>query len=133
MQDNTRLQYDVFGSNGTVYPGHPTSLALLIMMAFDSFPEASMRHPEHQFPMALGNQSIPGAGGNVYHALELLAHGRKHGVEFALEWGDTCWRRCVGPDNFGDRYELGQAQADSIKERFRSIAADWLQKESQTA
>ena len=133
MQDNSFLQYDVFGPEGTVYPGHPTSLALLIMLAFDSFTEAATCHPEHPFPAALGSQTIPGAGGNVYNALEMLAHGRKHGVEMALEWGDACWRRCVGPDNFGDRYEPGQAQADAVKDRFRELAAVWLQKEPQAA
>lgn len=129
MQENSRLQYDIFGPQGTVYPGHPISLALLIMVTFDSFAEAAARHPEHPFPVALGSQAIPGGGGNVYSALKLLEHGRKHGVQAALDWGDECWRSCVGPGNFGDRYEPGQAQADAIKERFRKLAATWLQKE----
>lgn len=133
MQDNPHLNYQVFGPEGAVYPGHPTSLALLIMLAFDSFAEAATPHPKHQFPAAVGSCTIPGAGGNAYNALELLAHGRKHGVEAALNWGDECWRRCVGPDNFGDRYEPGQAQADAIKERFRALAATWLQKEPAAA
>jgi hypothetical protein len=133
VQDNLRLEYEVFGNEGTVYPGHPTSLALLIMMTFDSFVAASTRHPQQPYPAALGSQSIPGAGGNVYSALELLAYARKHGAKAALEWGDACWRRAVGPDNFGDRYEPGQAQADAIKEKFRALATDWLQRELHAA
>lgn len=55
-----------------VYPGHPLTISAFIVHYFSSLEEANEKDKNHNFPKALGSQSIPGAGGCVYQALEML-------------------------------------------------------------
>lgn len=121
-----KLEYTIF-PKGIEYPGHPTAIALVIMEKYASFAEAMHKKEGAQYPNALGDSDIPGAGGNVYSATDLLQVLVKEGPEAALEWGDQAWLRCTGPGtgNIEKSYEPGQQQVDDIKLRFLEKARQW--------
>lgn len=118
------IQYREFGPEGTVYPGHATTIAYLIMKSYASWEDASTRKPNASCPPALSNGAIPGAGGCVYSALDLLKIAFDHGVEAALERGDQVWRG-EADNGYKHKHAPGQAQADSIKDKFRELFATW--------
>lgn len=119
------IQYQVFGREGTVYPGHPVSIAYLVMRSFPDFATAATRTEGRTFPAALGSGSIPGAGSNVYAALDTLSHALKYGIDAGLAYGDDYWSGCASGCNYGERHAPGQQQADSIKAPFRELFATW--------
>lgn len=53
------------------YPGHPTSIALAIVLVYDNFVDA-YRLEENNVPHAVANVDVPGAGGPVSATLRLL-------------------------------------------------------------
>jgi hypothetical protein len=122
---NPRVEY--------VYPGHPIVIALVIMDTYKSLDEAHARKGE--YPSALANGNIPGAGGNVYNALDVLTHiSRGMTVEDAFEWADGLWAGCDDQkhrsgseqERLQSRWRRGQEQADDLKEDFRKKVADWF-------
>lgn len=122
---------EVFGIEGAVYPGHPVSLAYLIMLKYPSLEAASYRPKSkdpsvQKFPRALSDGDIPCAGGNVYGALDTLKRARDTSPEEAFEYGSDWWRRCASGSNYGNRQEAGQVQAEGIKEAFLAKAAEWV-------
>lgn len=54
-----------------IYPGHFALIAYFIVNQYSSFEEANQGTPSG-FPKALAEPSIPGAGGEVYMALNFL-------------------------------------------------------------
>ena len=123
-KSSSDLQYQVFGPAGTVYPGHALTLAYLVMLHYPSYEAAAVRRDDASCPDALSNSEIPGAGGCVYSALDLLKHGFTLGVEEALEFGDRRWEGET-ETAYKDRRQPGQAQADAIKDKFRERFARW--------
>lgn len=118
------IQYQEFGPEGSVYPGHATTIAYLIMKSYASWEDASVRKPGESYPPALTNGAIPGAGGCVYSALGVLKFAFENGIEAALARGDSIWRGET--DNcYKEKHAPGQAQADGIKDKFRELFAAW--------
>ena len=118
-----QLQRDVLGEP-FVYPGHPVTLALLVIHAFPSLDAAEAKGKE--FPAALESGQIPGAGGNVYSALALLRHLRD-GMAWreAVEIADGAWKSC--DDHYGsERWKRGQEQADRLKLGLHDRVGAWL-------
>lgn len=119
-----KLERDLLGSEGYVYPGHAVTIALFIIHAFDSLEAAVAKGRE--FPGALESNAIPGAGGNVHSALTLLRR-LKDGMEWslAIKGADDTWASCDG--QFGtDRWRQGQEQADRLKPALRDRVGAWL-------
>jgi hypothetical protein len=112
-----------------VYPGHPATLALCITEHFSSWDEA-FKATVHGFPEALGRNEIPGAGGNVYAALDMLVMLRS-GSSFseAMAWADNYWARCdANAATRAERWTKGQEQADRFKDRLAAQSAWWTVK-----
>lgn len=116
-----------FFPEGAVYPGHPNALALIIMEKYTSYAAATEKEEGKQYSPALCDDDIPGAGGNVYSALDLLAMMLKVGPEEAFAHGNQMWVRMVGPGtgNIEKAFEPGQAQVDRIADVFLEKARSW--------
>ncbi len=122
-----------------IYPGHPVTIAWAIVNVYDNLDEA-LTQTEHGFPHALGNGSIPGAGGCVYNGLQFLVYLRD-GMpsDEALAMADRMWADCDSqkaggysvhkeghdPEKYKERWRKGQEQADSFKERLVAKLATW--------
>lgn len=108
-----------------VYPGHAVTLALLITHAFPSLEAAAATGK--QFPRALESNNIPGAGGNVYVALDLLRRLRAGEVwEDAMWFADEAWSNCDSQlERNTKRWVEGQAQADRCKLLLAARASWW--------
>jgi hypothetical protein len=122
---------DIFGIEGVIYPGHPVCIAYLIMLNFPSLEAAKYRPPSNdphnqKSPRALVHENIPGGGGNVFGALDVLKRAREASPEVAFEFGAGWWMRHASGTNYPDRREPGQAQADNIKAAFLEKAAEWI-------
>lgn len=122
----------------SVYPGHPITVAYLITQTYPDFDSAFFRGEKDGYEAALADWTIPGAGGNVSAALELL-HYLRHGTfkkaareqkisvwGFACKWADDYWRRCDDQAKADSpRWKEGQDQADGIKPLLKSQQAWW--------
>lgn len=132
---------DLLGESA-VYPGHPVTVALCIIRHFPSLAAATNRGPAdvwgHAPPNALSDSTIPGAGGNVYLALDLIQVLAK-GIDFdtALANADKDWANCDSQakggftgekdkDYYVKRWQEGQAQADRFKVALREEIGRWL-------
>lgn len=114
-----------------VYPGHPLVIAVAIMETYDSLDAANER-TEHadgfSCPEALSDSRIPGAGGCVYSALDLLNHIRigHRDIEGFIEAADELWGDIDGNvRNYPQKYQAGLDNAALHKDRFRELAATW--------
>lgn len=130
----------------SVYPGHPVTIAYLITKLYHNYEEAAKR-TEYGFPVALGDNRIPGAGGNVYTALSLLEYlkngtfckrAEDKGLSIwgtALAWADEQWASCdsqakggyntKNPDYYIKRCQEGQQQADKFKPLLKEQETWW--------
>ena len=138
-----RIDQELFRSLGldstAIYPGHPITIAFCIMKAFPDYASAA-EHPNNEAPAALASSRIPGAGGCVYNALQLL-RSLRDGVSLkaAFEDADATWDRVDNHKDGGGSYAKdeasrerylqtwkdGQAQADLIKPLFSGNEAWW--------
>ena len=131
-----RADFDHLDGETIVYPGHPITLAYLITFEYASLEAATLKGAA--YPLALENSRIPGAGGNVYNAIDLLRRVRQGvPIEDALLWADQAWGYCdaqarggndpddpkFGRDHYIARWKKGQEQADKYKERLRERLA----------
>ncbi len=118
-----RTELELLGEP-SVYPGHPVTIAWVIVNAFPSY-EAAFAKTESGYAAALASGDIPGAGGNVYAALDLLQRFRE-GVPFddAIAYSNRVWQSYTS-DGFRDRREPGQAQADKVTAQLRERASWW--------
>lgn len=109
-----------------VYPGHPVVVALCVVSRFDSY-EKAIEPMSKGTPRALGDLHIPGSGGCVYLALELLKRLRNGSSwEDSIQWADEAWAR-VDDQRSRDkgRWKKGQDQADGLKPRLLKFKAWW--------
>lgn len=109
-----------------VYPGHPVPLAYLIMRAYPDLETALARDGDSPWPAALGNQAIPGGGGEVRAALTLLTAIRDGSSPAeAVAKSSARWRdgRAGGHPRAVDP---GQAQAEHVLARFYALLDSWL-------
>lgn len=112
---------------GAVFPGHPVTLAYIIMQSYASLAEAEAKEEGSNFPNVLSNGDIPGTESHVIAGLNVLKYAKKLGLERAIAFGDDSWRAMAASENLGVLREQGQAQADSIKDSFRAKAVEWLE------
>ncbi|KWT98195.1 MULTISPECIES: hypothetical protein [unclassified Variovorax] len=118
------LERELCGPEGSVYPGHPVTIAVLIMRKYASLAEANELDGTSGFKMALTDSDIPGAGGQVHMALGLLKDVAKLGPEQAFSRGRELWSQSVD-NSYRERERPGQALADKLKPMFLELAATW--------
>lgn len=107
----------------SVYPGHPITVALEIMLAYERdldkafAPSIGKDGTPDGWCDAVGNSVISGAGGNVYLGVDLLRHIKDGDMTLseAIEWGMKTWERQtkIGGDH-RDQFEKGQEQAERM-------------------
>lgn len=122
LADRAAAADKLLSEQGAVYPGHPVTLAYLIMRQYKSLADA--RQTDGQYPSALTNQAIPGGGGSVHAALDLLARAEIVGIEQALAYGDRDWMAFT-ETAYLDRRQTGQDQADVLKPLLLEQYAGW--------
>lgn len=129
--------FQILGEHA-VYPGHPITLALLVVNNFASLDEAKSREGR-TFPAALECSHIPGAGGNVYSALDFLHHLKHLSWDDAVKIADDYWFNCDSQGKGGypmpgrkhdpkywiKRCKEGQAQADRLKKQLQLKVKTW--------
>jgi len=112
-----------------IYPGHPVTLAFLIVKNYETIRKA-FEPTATNFAHALGNSDIPGAGGNVSNALGVLKD-LFLGSSFAdaMAVADDLWGRCDSQKAAGEklrrRWQDGQDQADKIKPLLEACKNWW--------
>jgi hypothetical protein len=107
-----------------VYLGHPLTLALLIINKYKDFASAS--NMGSQFPVALEDCDIPGAGGEVYAALDLL-RSIQNGtpVEKAVDDCMAHWKLYNAGGHL-DRVQPADIQAKVLRPKFMAAIAVWV-------
>lgn len=66
------FERDYLNGEDLVYPGHPVVIAYLIMRRFESYVEATEKNEGAMYNRALSSADIPGGGGEVNMALDIL-------------------------------------------------------------
>jgi hypothetical protein len=149
-------EYEILGREHSVYPGHPVTVAYIITQLYVSFEDATEVQEGHQYSNALGDNDVPGAGGNVSAALSFL-HYLKTGIlswEDAIKYADESWATCDGqkegsswghregwkpciddkpctPEEYYiNRWKKGQKQADRIKPLLKQKITTWLRNQT---
>lgn len=107
----------------SVYPGHPITLALEIMLAYDRDLDKALAPCINQrtgeslgFCDAVGNSEISGAGGNAYTAADLVRRLKdKKPIGETIAWGMKQWENQtkIG-GNHRKEFEAGQEQAERM-------------------
>lgn len=108
----------------TIFPGHPLVIATIIMKHYPNLDEAFAKKEDHSFPNALEDQNIPGAGGNVYSALDALRYVRDGlmGIDKAVEFCNEVWASCDDNQRLHpEKYERGMAEAKEYEMVFRGM------------
>ncbi len=104
-----------------VYPGHPVTVALSIVTAFPSWLHATANNA------ALSSSLVPGAGGNVHLAMDLLLDlGTGGDFNDVFARADAVWAAC--DDIKAQRPEVwaqGQEQADGVKKALLEALSFW--------
>ena len=126
-------EWTLLGGEGLVYPGHPITVAFVITHVYDSYEGAVAPCPSGGGSChAVGNHDVPGAGSNVYLAVDLLKHYFVDGwsIEKCFEWADTAWGHVDGmaetkDPRWAERYMKGLAQAARVKERLAARLREW--------
>lgn len=116
--------FDTLGFH-PAYPGHPCTLALLILRKYPHNESAHVPLPGHSCPAALSDVDIPGAGGAVYKALDLIRHVRKGTLtpDAAIQWGIDGWREDRLGGDHRDRYPEGVAEEAKVVPLLREALA----------
>lgn len=104
-----------------VYPGHPITVALEIMLAYERdldrafAPCIAKDGTNYGWCDAVGNSDISGAGGNVHLGVDLLRRLRDGTIHDAIEWAMKTWERQVkiGGDH-RNKFIEGQEQAERM-------------------
>lgn len=125
----------------SVYPGHPLTVAYLIIHLYPSLACATRKSDRSDYMHALSNGAVPGAGGNVYSALRFLqavVRGEQS-MQAAIDSANSNWEHCDGQadggrgyakseadrERFIKRWRHGQAQADRILPRLTEKLLFW--------
>lgn len=107
-----------------IFPGHPLVIATIIMKCYPSLDEAFIKKEGHDYPNALEDQNIPGAGGNVWFALDAIRYVREGlmSIDRAVEWCNEKWDQV--DDNAvrkPERYFKGIEEAREYEAVFRGM------------
>lgn len=122
---NEMVEYVLGPKAQLVYPGHPLVIAVFIMKAFPDLQTAL------EDGKALRSQLVPGAGGNVHEAIDLLKSmdcslRTREGVIAAAR---DYWAQSDDMQNRDPERRLaGQAQAEQIEPEFLQLALTWIGK-----
>jgi len=109
---------------GTVYPGHPLTIASFILRKYEGQLDVAFETSSHGWPNALSDGDIPGAGDAVYSALQLLKEVRE-GVftpDEAVEVAIARWTKERETCGYRDRLEPGNEEARSLAPDFVDLA-----------
>ena len=118
-----RYDLELLGES-IVYPGHPLVIAFLIVSRYPNLESALKKGKESS--SALENSYIPGAGGNVYIALDFLRQCFQIGFPRAYERACGSWANCDNQKVLDpERHRLGVEQADRILTRLIQALATW--------
>lgn len=111
-----------------VYPGHPVTLAYLIVRLYPSLDAARARG--NHYAAVEEDSRLPGAGGHNREAVALLSR-LVAGEDWEAEMAHAAdlWR-CVDGQANGDgrlrkRHHAGQVQADRVAPLLREAVATW--------
>ncbi len=116
-----------------IYPGHPIAIALMIVETFPSLTAATTIAAGRCYCNALGSDKVPGAGGNVHDALDLLTmivHGERS-FAAAFQRANRCWAHCDDQQDSSplgrlrDRWQRGQVQADALTQKLADTLLWW--------
>lgn len=109
-----------------VYPGHPLVIAYVISKVYTN-PSAALEKTEHNAHHALGSLDVPGAGGEVWAAIDVIK-GLRDGKspDSVLQLADHRWEMTTF-NGHKDAYVDGQLQADEVKTKLNEILT-WVQK-----
>jgi hypothetical protein len=106
----------------SVYPGHPITIAFYIIKTFRSFDEAFLYKDS-----VLASPRVPGAAGNVWAALDLLAHLRGgRPIDDAFREADAYWERQRLNQ---EKAVMGQVLADRHKPELMTMTSWWQPKQ----
>lgn len=103
-----------------VYPGHPFVIATCIFLVYPVATEAISK--------ALGDSRIPGAGGNVSHAVHGIRDLQSH-RDYArfVSSMDEAWARCDAVrETAPEKYQAGMDQAIRCSFLLRKFWQAWL-------
>lgn len=110
------------------YPGHPVTLAYLIVQIYSSLSTAQAMGKNYL--VVEEDKRLPGAGGHNTAAVCLLTDlDRGKSWEEVVTGADERWARCDDQRDGGkyrERWQKGQAQADRMKPLLREAVAEWL-------
>lgn len=108
-----------------IYPGHPLTIATAILTKYGANLDSAFETTVHRYPNALTDDDIPGAGGEVYLALDLLDSIRKGRltVSEAIEDADKTWTYQRTECGYADKLEPGRQEAAALAEDFSRMAA----------
>ena len=112
----------------SVYPGHAVVLACMIMDRYPDLASAQRRCVGATYPNALGDQFIPGAGGAVYAALDVLELAvTQQNLPAAYARAEYCWNcwEQESAEHNKVNAERGRAQYEKLKEHFARRVKEW--------
>lgn len=108
-----------------VYPGHALTIAVCIMEKYNNMRSASRnavntKGQVFDFPAALGDEDIPGAGSCVYSALYVLEMDTDKAIEYSHDlWKSEC------ENGYSNKYKEGYEEAKALEDRFRELHSTW--------
>lgn len=137
-----RADYDIIGEPA-VYPGHPITLAYLIVRLYSSL-EAARAHGK-TFSAVEEDIRLPGAGSHNSYAVGLLSNlAADYSWDAMMVQFDDLWARVDSqkddgwgdwarerPGHYRSRWKRGQDQADRIKPLLREALKTWPLKEKE--
>jgi hypothetical protein len=109
-----------------VYPGHPICLAYLIMRLYPDYDTARKREDGETYCNALRDARIPGAGGNIWAAMDVLKRAKVVNPESALLYGESYWLTGRAAQEDDTDFRKGVEQANAITPQFLALVREWV-------
>lgn len=106
--------------------GHPAVVSVFLMREFKSLDEA-MEIPEgYLYTRALSSFKIPGAGSEVWSAIDLLKDAKLHNwtAEHTFDVACASWTKECGNK---EKIENGRNQAVAMRDEFIKKFTSWIQ------
>lgn len=111
------------------YPGQPLVLAAWVLQMYPDIRQAAIRNGRGDMA-AEASSDIPGAGGQVTKAVEiLLAFDDHRDVDRAIQELHAAWRRSVGGGNHDDVFQPGQEKAERLEPMLQAHLGNVFPKE----
>jgi hypothetical protein len=121
--DLYRKYYDYY-----VYPGQPLVIACYILEKYSSLDEANKLGD--RYPNALEDSDIPGAGGNIYGAIDLLYKIKGTPLEdvkdLALMYSNDYWKSCDSMFSYNiEKCIYGIEKSTKLIDTFYELYKKW--------